>query len=155
MKLSTRSRYGTRLVLDLAKNFRQPPVQLASIAKRQNISVKYLEQIIRPLKTAGYIASVRGAKGGHMLAKAPQDISVGEIVSLMEGSNELIQCAANPHQCRRAKTCATRFVWQEASRAMYDRLNAITFGDLLELADELCDEEFSRIPEKMEEATPR
>ena len=90
-----------------------------------------------------------------MLAKAPQDISVGEIVSLLEGGNELIHCAANPHHCRRANTCATRYVWPEASRAMYDRLNAITFGDLLVLADELCGEEPSLIPENMDKPSSR
>ena len=114
---------------------------MASIAQRQNISVKYLEQIIRPLKNAGYVTSTRGPRGGHMLTKNPQEITVGEIVALLEGGHELIRCADDPHQCRRANLCATRYVWQEASRAMYDRINAITFGDLLNLADELCNED--------------
>lgn len=141
MKLSTRSRYGTRLILELAKNFRRNPVPLADIAQRQNISIKYLEQIIRPLKKAGYVTSIRGPKGGHMLTKTPQEITVGEIVALLEGGNELIRCAENPHQCRRAANCATRFVWQEAARAMYDRINEITFSGLLDLSDELCNED--------------
>ena len=84
MKLSTRSRYGTRLVLDMARHYQQGPIQLGAIARRQNISVKYLEQIIIPLKKSNYVTSVRGAKGGHLLAKAPEEITVGEIVSLLE-----------------------------------------------------------------------
>ena len=140
LKLSTRSRYGTRLILELARNFSQHPVQLAGIAQRQNISIKYLEQIIRPLQEAGYITSIRGPKGGHMLTKDPQDLTVGEIVALLEGGNELIQCAENPDQCRRADTCATRYVWLEAARAMYNRINEITFADLLNLTDKLCRE---------------
>ena len=138
MKLSTRSRYGTRLILDLARNYKQQPVHLASIAQRQIISIKYLEQIIRPLQEAGYVTSIRGPKGGHLLAKDPKDITVGEIVKLLEGSDELIQCAGDPNQCNRASTCATRFVWQEAARAMYDRLSEITFSNLLNLSDEMC-----------------
>lgn len=155
MKLSTRSRYGTRLILDLARNYNQTPVQLAVIAQRQKISVKYLEQIIRPLKDAGYITSFRGSKGGHMLTKTPQEITVGEIVALLEGGHELIRCADNPHQCRRANLCATRYVWQEASRAMYDRINAITFGDLLNLDDELCNEDITSGPEEEDETRHR
>ena len=138
MKLSTRSRYGTRLILDLARKYKERPIHLAGIAQRQNISIKYLEQIVRPLQEAGYVTSVRGPKGGHLLAKAPNDITVGEIVALLEGSDELIQCAGDPNQCNRASTCATRFVWQEAARAMYDRLNEITFSNLLNLSDEMC-----------------
>ena len=138
MKLSTRSRYGTRLILDLARNYKQHPVRLAGIAQRQNISIKYLEQIIRPLQEAGYVTSIRGPKGGHLLAKDPKDISVGEIVALLEGSDELTQCAGDPNQCLRASTCATRFVWREAARAMYDRLNELTFSNLLNLSDEMC-----------------
>ena len=131
MKLSTRSRYGTRLMLDMAEHHNQGPIQLGDIAKRQNISLKYLEQIIRPLKKADYIKSFRGAKGGHMLSKPPEKISVGEIVTLLEGGNTLIRCAENPENCERVDTCLTRFLWMEASKAMFDRLAAITFADLI------------------------
>jgi Rrf2 family protein len=155
VKFSTRSRYGTRLVLDLARNFRQSPVRLAGIAQRQNVSIKYLEQIIRRLKKAGYVSSTRGPKGGHTLTRKPQEISVGEIVALLEGGTELIKCAANPRQCRRSAKCATRFVWQEAARAMYDRMNTITFGDLLNLTDEQCREDSeNRTPGTATECPP-
>ena len=84
MKLSTRSRYGTRLMLDLAEHYLKGPIHLKAIALQQGISVKYLEQIIIPLKKAKYIQSVRGPKGGHILAKPPSEISIGEIVALLE-----------------------------------------------------------------------
>ena len=84
MKLSTRSRYGTRMLLDMAQHYNQGPVQVGDIAKRQGISVKYLEQIIIPLKRAGYVKSARGPKGGHALARRPEEITVGEIVALLE-----------------------------------------------------------------------
>ncbi len=131
MKLSTRSRYGTRLMLDMAENFGQGMTKLGQIAQRQGISQKYLEQIIIPLKKARYVKSIRGGKGGHMLAKPPEEITVGEIVALLEGGSDLIDCAENPDVCDRAEGCMTRTLWQEAATAMFDKLNAITLADLL------------------------
>ena len=131
MKLSTRSRYGTRMLLDMAKHYNQGPVQLGDIAKRQNISVKYLEQIIIPLKKAQYVKSVRGPKGGHMLAKPPEQITVGEIVALLENGAGLVECVAHAELCERSESCPTRLIWREAAKAMFDKLKAITLADLL------------------------
>ena len=131
MKLSTRSRYGTRMLLDLAQHYNQGPVQLGEIAKRQNISLKYLEQIIIPLKKAHYVASVRGPKGGHMLAKPPELITVGEIVALLEEGDSLVECAEHAELCERSPDCPTRLIWQEAAQAMFDKLKAISLADLL------------------------
>ena len=100
MKLSTSSRYGTRLMLDMAQHYLQGPIHLATIAMRQGISVKYLEQIIIPLKKAKYIQSVRGPKGGHILAKPPAEITIGEIVALLEDSASLAECSDNPDGLR-------------------------------------------------------
>ena len=136
MKLSTRSRYGTRMLLDMAKHYNQGPVQLGDIAKRQDISVKYLEQIIIPLKKAHYVESVRGPKGGHVLTRPPQEITVGEIVALLEESSTLTECTERAEVCGRSPTCPTRLVWKEAARAMFDRLNAITLADLVRLDQE-------------------
>ena len=108
MKLSTRSRYGTRMLLDMAQHYNGGPVQLGDIARRQNISLKYLEQIIRPLKKANYIKSFRGAKGGHILNKSPEEITVGEIVALLEGGDSLTLCSENPDSCDRVDQCITR-----------------------------------------------
>ncbi len=141
MKLSTRSRYGTRLMLDMAQHYNQGPIRLNEIAKRQDISLKYLEQIVRPLKQAKYVNSVRGPKGGHYLSKPPQEISVGEVVALLEGGAKLPRCSDDPEVCDRFETCLTRYVWLEAAKAMYDRLNRITFADLIDLADVDCRED--------------
>jgi len=142
MKLSTRSRYGTRMILDLAQHYDQGAIQLGEIAKRQDISLKYLEQIIRPLKKAGYVESFRGAKGGHTLNKPPDEITVGEIVALLEGGNTLIHCDEEPDNCERVDSCLTRYLWMEAATAMYEKLTAITFADLLSLKKDICRERF-------------
>jgi Rrf2 family protein len=132
MKLSTRSRYGTRMMLDLAEHYDDGPIQIGDISKRQDISVKYLEQVIIPLKTGNYINSVRGPKGGHMLAKSPEEITIGEIVNVLEGGIDLTGCVGNPDECQRSSGCPTRSVWEEATKAMYDKLNSITLRELAE-----------------------
>ena len=142
MKLSTRSRYGTRLILDMAQNYNGNPIQLGDISKRQNISLKYLEQIIRPLKKANYIKSYRGSKGGHILNMPPEEITVAEIVAVLEGGDSFIRCSDKPEDCDRVENCLTRFVWMEASKAMFDRLNEFTFADLLALKPDVCADDF-------------
>jgi Rrf2 family protein len=137
MKLSTRSRYGTRLMLDMAQHYREGPIHLGDIAKRQNVSVKYLEQIIIPLKKAHYIESIRGSKGGHTLTKPPEEITVGEIVAILEQGASLVECVADPTVCERADICPTRLLWKEASQAMFDRLEAVTLADLMERAKDM------------------
>ena len=135
MKLSTRSRYGTRLLLDMAQNYQEGPLHLTSIANRQGISVKYLEQIIIPLKKAHYVSSVRGPKGGHVLARPPEQITVGEIVALLEDGVNLVECSERPEVCDRSENCVTRHIWREAARAMFAKLNSITLADLLKLRE--------------------
>jgi Rrf2 family protein len=130
MKLSTRSRYGTRMMLDLAQHYDDGPVQIGEIAKRQDISVKYLEQLIIPLKKANYITSVRGPKGGHVLAKPPEEITVGEVVNVLEGGIDLTDCIENSDKCDRSETCLTRCIWESATRAMFQELNSRTLYDM-------------------------
>ncbi|NQU15516.1 MAG: Rrf2 family transcriptional regulator [Desulfobacteraceae bacterium] len=132
MKLSTRSRYGTRMMVDLAQHYDKGPVQIGDIARRQDISVKYLEQLIIPLKKADYIRSVRGPKGGHMLARPPEKINVGEIVKILEGGIDLSGCIENPDACEKVESCLTRGVWEEATRAMHEKLNATTLSKMIE-----------------------
>jgi Rrf2 family iron-sulfur cluster assembly transcriptional regulator len=134
MRLSTRSRYGTRLLLDMAQHYEQGPVQLGEIARRQEISVKYLEQIIIPLKKANYVLSVRGPKGGHYLAKPPAEITLGEIVALLEDGNNLVACSDHAEVCDRAEICPTRLIWKEVAQAMFEKLSAITLADLCQRA---------------------
>ena len=134
MKLSTRSRYGTRLMLDLAEHYHDGPLHLTAVARHQGISVKYLEQIIIPLKKANYVKSVRGPKGGHILAKPPEEITIGEIVALLEDGTSLVECSDNPMVCERSSVCATRYIWREAAQAMFDKLQSITLADLVSKA---------------------
>lgn len=131
MKLSTRSRYGTRLVLDLAKRFDKGPVSIGDIATRQGISVKYLEQLIIPLKKAHLIKSVRGPKGGHMLSRHPNSITVGEIVRTLEGDANLTICVENPENCERSNNCPTREIWKSVSEAMYEKLDMVTLSEIV------------------------
>ena len=131
MKLTTRSRYGTRMLLDLAQNGGNGPVRVSEIASRQGISVKYLEKLTRILKKAGLIRSMRGSKGGHLLAKPPADISMGEIVRALEGDLNLVTCWTERTSCPRLKTCATSKLWQEVSKALLERLDAMSLEELL------------------------
>ncbi len=134
MKLSARSRSGTRLLLDMAQHYQQGPIQLGEIAKRLEISVKFLEQIIIPLKKANYIVSVRGPKGGHSLARPPEEITLGEIVALLEEGSSLAACDERAEVCSRSGVCPTRLVWQEAAQALFDKLSGITLADLAQRA---------------------
>jgi Rrf2 family iron-sulfur cluster assembly transcriptional regulator len=138
MKFSTKTRYGTRLILDMAQHYGQGAIQLGEIANRQNISLKYLEQIIRPLKKARYVKSFRGAKGGHMLTRPPEEITVGEVVAVLEGGKTLVRCQNDPEKCDRVNSCLTRYLWMEAADAMYQRLSSITFADLMKLKEAGC-----------------
>lgn len=131
MKLSTRSRYGTRIVLELARHYGEKPTQVSQIARAQQIPVKYLEQLIRTLKKADLIKSVRGSKGGHQLNVKPDKITVGQIVRLFEGQTELVKCVSLPENCVRADECRVRNVWIEATDAMYEKLDAVTIEDLM------------------------
>ncbi len=132
MKLSTRSRYGTRMLLDIILNSAGGPVRIGEISKRQGVSVKYLVKLIRPLKKAQYVKSRRGPKGGHMVIRDPKTITVGEVVRLLEGDPALTDCVKNIKNCRGAKDCLMRGVWTEATRGMYAVLDRITFADLAE-----------------------
>jgi Rrf2 family iron-sulfur cluster assembly transcriptional regulator len=135
MRLTTKSRYGTRLILDLAVNAQKGPVPLGDVSRRQNISLKYLEQLIRKLKLAGLVKSQRGPFGGHMLNKAPENITVGEIVRTLEETTAITDCSERDEKlcgiCNKAGDCLSRWVWIEASNAMFSRLDEITIGSLL------------------------
>ncbi len=140
MRLTTKSRYGTRLILDIAVNGKEKPVPLSDVSSRQNISSKYLEQLTGKLKKAGILNSHRGPFGGHTLAKPPEDISIGSIVRILEESTAITDCAEQEKQvcgvCNRAGDCLSRWVWGEASRAMFDRLDEITISGLLSMENE-------------------
>jgi Rrf2 family protein len=131
MQLTTRSRYGLRMLIDIALHGGDRPVRIQDIAKRRNISVKYLEQLIRALKKAGFIHSKRGPKGGHVLAMAPEDIRVGDVVRALEVRPELTECVGNPDACMIASDCVTRQIWARATASLFKELDAIHVADLL------------------------
>jgi len=133
MKLSTRSRYGTRVLLDLAMHDGKEPIPLKEIARRQQISLLYLEHIIAPLIAAGLVRSSRGKRGGIRLARSPQEIKLGEVLGLLEGSIAPVDCVNDPDVCERSEICATRDVWIELKRAMDGVLENKTLMDLVEM----------------------
>jgi len=131
MKLSTRGRYGVRFMLDLALHYNEGPIFLKDIAQRQGISEKYLWQLIHPLKAIGLINTTRGAHGGYLLAKAPGEITLKEIMQVVEGSLCLVDCVDNASVCRRADMCITRDVWQEATKGMLQALESLTLETMV------------------------
>ncbi len=132
MKISTRGRYGTRMMLDLTVHHERGPIPLREIAKRQDLSVKYLDQLIIPLKAAGFIRSVRGARGGYALAKKPEKISVGQIIEILEGGLYLVDCVQDPKICERAKECLTRKIWLMMSERLMNELSSLSLRDVLD-----------------------
>jgi Rrf2 family transcriptional regulator, cysteine metabolism repressor len=130
MKLSTRTRYGTRALLELALHKPGESVALKDIARVQQISLPYLEHIIAPLIAAGMIHSTKGPKGGIALAKKPADIKLAEIIQILEGSLAPVDCVENPDCCKRSGACATRDVWSELKDVMDGFLGATTLQDL-------------------------
>ena len=132
MKLSTKGRYGVRLMLDLAQHYGQSPVVLKDISKRQDVSEKYLWQLVPPLKNAGLITSTRGSKGGYTLAKSPEKIDLEEIVSLLEGPICFVDCVDEPSACKRISSCATSDVWRGMAVIIKKYLSGITLRDLVE-----------------------
>ncbi len=141
MKITTRSRYGTRMMVELAANFHKGPVQVGEIARKENLSVKYLEQLIIPLKRTGLIKSIRGARGGHLLARAPTDITVWDIVAALEGEEGVTPCVAYPEWCDRSKTCPTRDVWSMITKVLKERLSSITLADLAQKQQQRLEDE--------------
>lgn len=131
MKLSTRGRYGVRLMLDLALHYGEGPIFLKDIAERQGISGKYLWQLINPLKAMGLISSQRGAHGGYILGKAPESISVKEILQILEGSLCLVDCVDDPSFCERSSSCISRDIWREASKNLQQTLENTTLAAMV------------------------
>ncbi len=122
-------------MIDLAQNSDNVPVPVHDIAKRQDISVKYLEQLIIPLKKANFIKSVRGPKGGHMLAKPKGKITVGGIVRVLELDSGLVPCLERPEACQKSDNCVSRDIWNRATKAVYDILDSVNLADLAQEID--------------------
>ena len=130
MKLSTKSRYGARILVELARHPGERPIQVNEIARLQDIPAKYLEQLIRTLRIAGLVSSVRGARGGHFLNVAPDTVTLADVVRLFETQDSLVDCVPNPENCQKAVECKLRVAWGEATNAMYDSLSKVRISDL-------------------------
>ena len=131
MRLSTKGRYGARLMLDLALHCSESPVLLKDIAKRQEISEGYLEHLLPRLKAAGLVNSSRGAHGGYMLAKKPSKITLKEIVEALEGNLCPVECVVAPSLCQREKMCVTREIWKELGEKISQVLESVTLEDMV------------------------
>jgi Rrf2 family protein len=136
MKLSTRARYGVRLMIVLALNYGKGPVFLKDIAKGENISEKYLSLIMIPLRSSGLVNSIRGANGGYILARAPAQINMKEIVDVLEGDSGLVDCVKNPSTCQRVPICVSRDVWAMIDGKISETLTAITLETLVKMNQE-------------------
>ena len=132
MKISTKGRYALRLMLDLAMHNTGEYITIKSISARQEISDKYLEQIITQLSKSGYVKSTRGAQGGYRLAKAPEEYTVGSILRLIEGSLSPVACLDDDSSCNRSPQCATQDVWIQLNDAINKVVDNITLADLVE-----------------------
>jgi Rrf2 family protein len=119
-------------MLELAKNYGQGPVSMSQISKLQDIPIKYLEQLIIPLKKARLVTSVRGPKGGHMLAKSPKRISIWEVLKLLESKHSLVDCLSDSHACENAQDCPVRPIWGEAYKCMTRLFKDTSLQDVLE-----------------------
>lgn len=137
MRLSTRARYGTRLMLELALNFKKGTIFLKDIARKEEISEKYLSHLVIPLKASGLISSSRGAHGGYMLAKSPSQINLREIVQTLEGSISFVECVKNPSICSRVSKCATRSIWEKLDEKISEELSSVTLEDLVNSQKEI------------------
>jgi Rrf2 family cysteine metabolism transcriptional repressor len=122
-------------MVDLAIHNGESPVLLRDIAKRQQLSERYLEQLVLSLKAAGLVKSIRGAHGGFMLAKAPEEIRLSEIFQVLEGPLGLVECVDDPASCSRVDSCVTRDIWQELKDGIASILDSKTLQDLAEQQD--------------------
>ena len=137
MKLSTRTRYGLRAMLELSLRETTEPVDSRAIAASQGLSKRYLDNIIASLRRAGLVQSVRGASGGYRLSRAPETIRIDEIVTVLEGGLDLVRCDDQPGGCERFGRCATQEVWRRCSDAVRREMSDISLAELASLQRDL------------------
>jgi Rrf2 family protein len=131
MKISTKIRYGTRAMVELAVRYGEGPIELKEIAKKENISLKYLEQVINPLRADGLVKAVRGAKGGYSLAKPPSEICLYDVIETLEGPLNLLDCLHDTKACQKVSSCVTREIWKAVSDAMSKIFYSVTLEDMV------------------------
>ena len=139
MKLSTKSTYGLRAMVNLAIYYRNGSVSISDIAVRENISAAYLEQLLNRLRRSNLIKSLRGPNGGYVLARRPETITVGDIVRILEGDTAPVYCVTKERSakrfCARSKKCVTRGVWEKLAKAIDGVLDSINLEDLAQQAE--------------------
>jgi Rrf2 family protein len=131
MKISTKIRYGARAMLELASHYGEGPIELKEIARKEDISLKYLEQVINPLRAAGLVKSIRGSKGGYSLAKPPSQICMYDVVETLEGALNLVECLHDSKACQKMPSCVTRDIWKEVSDAISKIFYSVTLEDMV------------------------
>ncbi len=131
MKLSTKGRYGVKAMVDLAIHYGGEPISIKSISERQNISEYYLEQLFSPLRKAELIRSVRGAQGGYVLSRSPKDITIAEIMEVLEGPIEISSCL-DEKSCNNVDCCATRLLWAKIKNSIDSVTKSTTLQDILD-----------------------
>ena len=155
MKLSARSRYASRILLELARHKGASPMSAATLSQHTGVSVQFVEQILKPLKQSGLTRSVRGAAGGHRLARPAEDITLGEVVRLMEGGILLtVCCGEKANDCPRREGCLTRRAWLQVSESLEKELDSISLASLLH-GDHVCPEGAQRIEYRAKESLVR
>ncbi len=132
MKLSTKGKYGLKAVFELSLHEDEGPIPLNAIASAQKIPEQYLEQIFSKLKKSQLIGSVRGAQGGYFLNKKPNEITVGDVLNILEGPVSLSQCIIDESCCDKSNDCSTKLVWEKLKRGIEDVLNSITLQDMID-----------------------
>jgi Rrf2 family protein len=130
MRMSTKGRYGLRLMMELAKSYGQGPVLVDVIAKSQGISSGYIHLLANGLKASGLIRAVRGRSGGYELVKEPRSITALDVVSVLEGKSAPVDCVLNARSCPRSRGCAARDVWCDVAAAMDSVLSGVTLAEL-------------------------
>ncbi|MGO5313761.1 RrF2 family transcriptional regulator [Bilifractor sp. LCP21S3_A7] len=137
MKISTKGRYALRMMLDIAQHDTGEPVRIKDISARQDISLKYLEQIVSVLVRANYLRSIRGPQGGYRLTKRPEEYVVGDILRLTEGSLSPVEClSTDRNECPRADSCVTLRIWKELDEAIRSVVDKYTLEDLLNWSEQ-------------------
>ncbi len=138
MKISTKGRYALRMMLDIAQHNTGEPVRIKDISARQDISLKYLEQIVSILMRVGYLRSIRGPQGGYLLTRKPSEYKIGDILRLTEGNLAPVEClAGQQNDCDRASECVTLRLWQELDDAISSVVDKYTLQDLVNWSDEM------------------
>ena len=132
MKLSTKGKYGLKAIFELSLHVNEGPMPLNMIASKQKIPEQYLEQIFSTLKKSKLITSVRGAQGGYLLNKAPNEVTVGDVLAILEGPVALSQCIIEEGVCENSNDCSTKLVWEKLKKGIEDVLNSITLQDMVD-----------------------